>query len=81
METQPPTQLATKLAFSSSRELCELVETSLMAFGDGWYRIFEGRFSIFCFKELRLIGRCLWFTTMKQSKQTKPDKLVARSFG
>jgi hypothetical protein len=28
METQPSTQLATKLAFSSSRELYKMVETS-----------------------------------------------------
>jgi len=39
METQPSTQLATKLAFSSSRELYKMVETSPMVFGDGWYRI------------------------------------------
>ncbi len=80
METQPSTHLATKLAFSSSRKLYELLETFFLLFGDGWYWIFDRRFSVFCFKDHRLIGRCLWFISVEQSKQTKTRKSSRSKF-
>ncbi len=63
-----------KLAISSSKKLYKMLEILLLVFGDGRYRIFDRRFPVFCFKDLRLIGRCLWFITLKQSKQTKTRK-------
>jgi hypothetical protein len=48
-----------------------LQETTLRKVGACWYENFDRRFLVFRFKDLRLIGRCLWFITMKQCKQTK----------
>jgi hypothetical protein len=48
------------------QELYKMLENFSVVFGDDWYMILDRRSSVFCLKDLRLIGRCLWFITVKQ---------------
>jgi hypothetical protein len=63
-------QLATKLAFSSSRKLYKMLETFVLVLGDGWYRIFERKSFVFFFKDL-LLQKAYWSMSMVYYIETK----------